>query len=144
MDKWQLSRAGNADDSEVASAHGNVALRVALLLSEDPIGSDTAWALQQLGVDLAEILLAVCLLLAEQFANGPGNDQFCMFRPWLQYAVLMDDLQPSELPTSPAMTTGMDRIMQCMMLYAPRSLPWLQVCFQYIHLKHSNPSITIC
>lgn len=98
-----------------------------LLLSEECINRQTMKILQQNRLDVVDLLLAACVLLADLFHHALCDDQYIIFRVWLRYAVHVDDVAPSEDPESAVSLTGMDRVMQSMMLHTPHAIHWLQV-----------------
>lgn len=138
---WELCRRGLAAECSRTGEAGSLAEEVVLLLSEESINRHTMKILQRNGLDVAELLLAACVLLADLFHHALFDDHYIIFRVWLRYAVHVDDFAPSEDPTSTVSLTGMDRVMQSMMLHTPHSIRWLQVRSP-LPLVPSNPSTT--
>lgn len=125
---WELSCAGLAEQCGSVNDAGNLAETLVVLLSEEPIDTHTAMRVHQVGVNLSDLLLASSVLLAGLLPHGLLNDPYLPFRLWLQYAVHMDDLSRTDEPTSSLSVTGMDQVMQSMMVHTPSSVQWLQVC----------------
>lgn len=101
---------------------------VTLLLSEEVIDECTATVIQQNGAGLVDLLLAACVLLADLLPYSSNLDRGFGAGVLLQYAALVDDFAPTSDPQNPWYLTGMDRVMQCLMMHVPHSLTWLQVC----------------
>eukprot|EP00892_Ulva_mutabilis_P009333 jgi/Ulvmu1/6772/UM030_0110.1 len=97
---------------------------LASLLAEATVNEQTVERIEENGVAVVDLMLAACVLLAATLPHS--SDRSLVLRAWFQYAVHADNCAPATDSSSPVCLTGMDRVMQCLMMHVPESLTWMQ------------------